>query len=96
MMLEQLRRQRQLQLQQLTGGLFGQMGGGFGGAQVYPQMGIQPMQAPIGFPGQVSAGLAENPYQNVTTPFPVQNPWQMSVPRTFNQGSAYNPFIRRW
>jgi hypothetical protein len=82
---EQIRRKKLLQQQQL---LSGQMGQG----QI-PQQ-IQPTRSST---WQLPGAQAESRYpQNVTQPFPVQNPWQQNVPQNFNQGTEYNPFVRRW
>jgi hypothetical protein len=97
------RRRMLMQQQQQAGGnpwVSSQVGG-------VPQMpGIQPYGGgvvqgpsyqPTGGIGQVSSRMAENPYQqNMTQPFPVQNPWQQKVPQTFNQASAYSPYTRSW
>jgi hypothetical protein len=34
--------------------------------------------------------------QPMAQPFQQTNPWQQQVPKNFNQGNAYNPFVRAW
>ncbi len=83
---ERIRRRRLLQQQQMLAQQ--SLGQGLIGQQ------IQPTRSSA---WQIPGAQVENRYpQNVTQPFPVQNPWQQNVPQNFNQGTEYNPFVRRW
>jgi hypothetical protein len=81
-----------------TGMGYGQVGmGGWGQdpAEIMRrrQLQQQQMQQPM---GNVTTGQVQPQIQPMAQPFQQTNPWQQNIPKNFNQGNAYNPFVRAW